>query len=119
MPGRHTLNPGTRTVLAKSCSTCGDFKQASEFRMSRGKWLQSQCKKCQHTAAKKSNQRTNGTSRDRAYRNNQPWTLAEVRQLEAYLQQGVPLANVAYRLNRTLFGVNSAIRRYELDRKEE
>lgn len=116
MPNRSVLNVGKRTLVAKSCSGCGHFKMASEFRkLSSGKlvgYYNNECRSCHHKSARKANLRTNHRSMEKATRTRASWTESEVKILWKLTEQGKSREYIAHALGRTVNAVGLAKLRY-------
>jgi len=69
---------GRRQLVAKTCLTCGQLKDASGFRRTgRGYW-QPSCYRCVHEGAKRSDYAAQARSQAGATRSGQPWTEADM-----------------------------------------
>jgi hypothetical protein len=105
---------GTRTLLAKSCITCGELKQASDYRMARGVYYQSECRGCQHISAKRADKKANARSQDYAVKFRDEWTERDLHELSQLTARKLPLAVVAKKLGRSLASINDAKVRYQV-----
>jgi|SRR6478609_6243107 len=107
---RHGPNAvGKRTLLAKSCLTCGHFKQASEYRITNKGYWQSECKNCQHGSAKVADKKAINRSRPRAKKHHDIWTDSELRQLAAMRRIKMPIEIIAKELKRSIPAINNVV----------
>lgn len=112
MPGRAAWTVGTRTLLARSCSVCFEFKAGAEFRVFRNGSRQAQCKRCQYLSSKRSERITNDHSIKHASRQRAEWTTYEIDLLRKLCDDGWAVKDIAYRLSRTAFAIQTAKTRW-------
>lgn len=99
------INVGTRTLLAKSCAACGEFKQSKEFVKSMGIYKNSYCNKCRNEMAAPLVKEHQQEALDAAVRHRQPWTDQDIKALLAMIEKGCTGPQMALSLNRTVYSV--------------
>lgn len=98
-----------RTLLAKTCTVCGVFKQASEYhKRKRDGYWQNECKDCSHKAAKLSDKLANARLQDTATHKNDPWTVSEIQRLQELIDEGLTYREVAAKMGRSLGSITQA-----------
>lgn len=91
----------TRTLLAKSCARCHEFKQACEFAFIRGRYYDAWCKKCHQKNTGRHRYLLQEKSRDDARKHRQEWTMAELHELTVLYTEGFGATAIAKKLGRT------------------
>lgn len=107
---------GSRTLLAKTCPYCGEFKQASEFRLRTGrkgvKYHQTDCEDCKTKMAKASDKANNDRLRALAGNSRRLWTEPEIKHVWELTDAGFKNREIAEALGRSLSSVNIAKSRF-------
>lgn len=117
MPNRSVLNVGKRKLVAKTCTACGLFKDASEFRISNKGYYDPGCKRCQHISAKKHDKKTESESLATAHRHRDPWSDDEIKMMKKLLGEGLKIREVAAKLERSYSSITQA--KYKYLQKED
>ncbi len=99
---------GNRTLIARTCCTCGEFKMRSEFHNRSNGAAQAVCKACAIKAGTEYNWYRNKESEETASRATAPWTKAEVRKLSQLVERGVPIRQIAYQMGRSIPSIDQA-----------
>jgi DNA-binding CsgD family transcriptional regulator len=109
MAGRKAWRISGRTLVAKTCGGCKELKDASEFRRrKKDGYYQGWCNRCQHDSAKKTDLRANANSQDRATKSKQPWTTREIKELIAYMGEGLTTRQIAEKMGRSYAAITQA-----------
>ena len=96
---------GKRTLLAKTCTMCGVFKQAGEFSFIKQVYRDSYCKPChnKHTTPRVREQQERALAAAEKHR--EPWCEAEVQTLREMFSEGRTAAQIASVLERSIYAV--------------
>ena len=100
-----TLMAGLRPLVAKTCTTCGELKDAREYYRNAGGWYQSSCKACAGHLALTETKRINHESWDRAYKRYSRWTKAEIDKMWRLTDQGLKAKEIAALLERSVTSI--------------
>lgn len=104
---------GTRTTLARTCNRCHEFKQADEFYFRKLGYLESYCKVCRRQLSDEGKQQKQREAVCGAVRAREHWTVQEIRIFKEMLSDGRTAAQMAYRLDRTLYAIYGAKHRFK------
>lgn len=96
---------GKRTLLAKTCYICGEFKMADQFPLVVKCYRDSYCRKCHNTAPQVQMREHQNATLDGAKKHRKPWTDEDMRQLEALFLEGLSGPAVAHALGRSMYAV--------------
>ena len=105
----------TRTLLAKTCTKCDEFKQGCEFmlRTQTGKVKRSSwCVTCHYNQCKRNDKKSNALSLDSAINHHQRWTPSELDHLYVLRHVGDSRQEVAEILGRSIAAISVAYNRY-------
>jgi hypothetical protein len=96
---------GLRTILARTCTRCGEFKQADEFARVMGGYCDSYCKDCHNAHSKPVMLAHQKEALRAATKHRQPWTDGECRRLAEMVSEGRTGPYMAKELNRSVYAV--------------
>lgn len=96
---------GTRTLLAKTCKSCGVLKQAREFAKVASNYYNSYCHRCKNDLGRPAMRVHQTRAQDVAVRHRQPWTDRDIARLLDMSQKGLSGPVMALALNRTVYSV--------------
>jgi len=97
------ITVGLRTVLARTCFKCDEFKPASDFPKTDRKYLESMCFKCHAIFSKKALNEYFDETIEKADKHRNAWTTEEQEFLEQ--TRDLPALEVALALGRTYYAV--------------
>lgn len=96
---------GTRTLVAKTCTACGELKTASEYSKPRLRHgypsYDSWCRACHQRAAGEINRKANDESLEKATQHRERWSKDELETLRRLRRLGLSTRDIAERLGRT------------------
>lgn len=96
---------GSRILLAKSCTKCHTFKQATDFpKDPRGFWV-AWCQACRYRSAKKIMKRENDASLEKATHHFESWSQDELDTAWRLTRLGLSNRQIGERLGRTTMAV--------------
>lgn len=98
---------GARTLIAKTCNNCGELCMAKSFPKVNGIYHNSWCRTCSNAVYKHLTQKHQQTSLKGAVKHRQPWTEVDFTKMEKMTAEGLPVAQIALALNRSVYAVNT------------
>lgn len=105
---------GKRTTLARTCNRCCEFKQASEFYIRKKEGtIEAYCKACRRNLADGIKHQQQREAASGAVRARDQWTKQEVRIFKEMISEGRTAAQMAYRLDRSLYAIYGAKYRFK------
>lgn len=125
--GRVTI--GNRLLIARTCITCGIFMDSKHFKRNENGYWTSTCFSCVVKKEKKLHPKryratitriqkaTQKKSLRSATNMNKYWSKDDLDQLVKAIDNNVPYKEIAHRMNRSFYGINSTVARYGLGKK--
>lgn len=98
---------GPRTLIAKTCITCGELLMARFFSKINGIYHNSTCQICNNREYRKRTHQNQSQTLSAAEKHRQPWTDEDLDRLSEMVSEGRTTAQIAMNLKRSAYSVNT------------
>ena len=99
------ITVGKRTILAKTCPLCGEFKMADQFGVLHKYYRASYCRRCHNVHGRPKIREHQLKALDVAHKHRRPWTEDDIDKMRQMIHEGLSGAQMALQLRRTLYAV--------------
>ena len=103
---------GKRRLLAKTCTQCGELRNADKFQHQVTGYWGTYCFTCNSKQSNKLVNKSNAESQDKATSKHNPWTDKDIEKLWALYYEGKPHVEIAAALGRTRSSIATALTRF-------
>lgn len=108
MPRPKGLTAGKRPLVAKTCRKCGQLKTVHEYGFDTKGYRQSDCDTCRVADSNVTKLKANMDSQKAAHKWRQPWTNADIKQLDELTKQGLKAKEIGERMGRSISSIYTA-----------
>lgn len=107
MPGNTKWSPGKRTLIAKTCTKCGELKEAKCFRKNTRGYRVPDCNNCHNKRSRANMTAKNVLSHEHTERGRgNIWSDDEVQKLREFVAAGMPSSEISVKLGRSITAVH-------------